>query len=125
MTTGTIMGRRLRRRPIHRPQGAAHDLLEGVGIGLPRLQRGGQRLSDVGQDLLEDGVVLGHTPGLDVRAGQDRASRGLHDGVDRYEALLRQDATVLKLGLVDLAHGGSVNIDVAAGNLAGDADTPA
>src|SRR5690606_19592826 len=106
------------RPPAHHP---AHDLLQLVRVGGAAAGGVGQLLGDLGQDGVEDRLVLGHAARLDVGAGDDRAGGGVDGGEDGDEALLAEDAPVLELGLGDLSDTRAVDVDVAARHRTDDA----
>ena len=60
-----------------------------------------QGLGDLGQDVVEDAVVLGEAAGVDLRAGDDLAGRRSRRPRRRDEALVAEDPAVLERGLGD------------------------
>ncbi|OEI67240.1 hypothetical protein Cus16_3142 [Curtobacterium sp. ER1/6] len=70
------------------------------------------RLGDLRTDVVEDRVVLGEATRLDLRSDDALAGGEVHGAEDGDEPLLRQDATVLEVGVGDLADGRAVHVHV-------------
>ena len=100
---------------------AADHLLEPVLIARAVLRRLGERGDDLRQHVVEDRLVFGESAGLDLGTDDDAAGLLVDRDEDRDEALLGEDATVLEVGVGDLADGRAVDVDVAEVELADDA----
>ena len=92
----------------------AHDLLQLVGVADPLGGGLGDRVDDLGQDRVEDRVVLGEPAGVDLGPGDHLAAGRVDHDDDRDEALLAEDPPVLQVGLGDLPDARPVDVDVAA-----------
>ena len=77
-----------------------------------------KRSVDLGDDVVEDGIILGYAAGVDLRPGYHLAGGTVDDGDDRDEAFVTQDAPVLEVGVGDLADAGAVHVDEANLHLA-------
>src|SRR6478735_2554867 len=69
---------------------------------------------DLGDDLLEDLVVLDEPAGRDLRAARDLAGGRVEHDDAGDETLVAQDPPVLEQRLVGAAHAAAVDVDVAA-----------
>src|SRR6478735_7026965 len=68
----------------------------------------------LGDDLLEDLLVLDEAARRDLRTARDLAGGRVDDDDARDEALVAQDPAVLEQGLVGTAHAAAVDVHVAA-----------
>src|SRR5690606_22989444 len=98
----------------------ADHLLQLVGVVDPLARRPVQRLGDLRPDAVEDRVVLGEAPGLDLGPAGDLPGDGVHHHDDGDEALLAEDPAVLQRAVADVAHRGAVDVHVTAVHLARD-----
>src|SRR5690606_38651306 len=91
--------------------GTTHVLGEGGRLA-DAIRRGfGEGLHDLGLGGVEAAVVLGESLGVDLGAHDDLAGLRFDDDDDRDEALFTQDASVLEVGVGDLADTGAVDVD--------------
>ena len=79
-----------------------------------------ERGVDLGDDLVEDRIVLGHAAGVDLRPGDHLAGGAVDDRDDRDEALVAEGLAVLEVGFGDFADAGAVHVDEADLDLAHD-----
>ena len=100
--------------------GAPDDLLERLSV--PRAIGRGilQRLDHLRENGVEDGFIFGETTSVNLWPDNDSAGLSVDRCEDGDETLFGKDAAILEIGIGDLAHAGTVDVDVTQIELAHD-----
>src|SRR3954469_15665775 len=92
--------------------GAADEMLEGVGVAGAVGEGLLDDLDEFGLDRVEGGRVVAEAAGGDLRAVDDLADLEVDGDEDRQEPVLPEDAAVLERGVADVADLEAVDVDV-------------